>query len=175
MRRWLIGVLAMAGALAPPAAAHVVFAEPQAASGSYYAGFLRVGHGCGDSPTRAVRVEIPDGVMIARPQPKPGWTLSVERAPLPTPIIGEGGHDITERVAAITWRGELPADQFDEFGILLRLPDQTGPLYFPVVQTCADGEQRWEHIPADGAAWNSVPRPAPVLTLRGAIGDPHHH
>lgn len=157
--------LALACLSPSTAAAHVVFAEPEAAPNSYYAGFLRVSHGCGDSPTRAIRVEIPDGVNVARPQPKSGWTLDIERAPLAASISGEGGHAITERVAAITWRGELPADQFDQFGIMMRLPDQTGPLYFRVTQTCAEGEQRWEQIPALGAAWHSAPHPAPVLTL----------
>lgn len=175
MRRVLICALAFASALAPAASAHVVFAEPEATPNSYYAGFLRIGHGCGDSPTRSVRVEIPDGVMIARPQPKPGWTLSVEGERLAEPVRSEGDNVLTERVTAITWTGDLPADQFDVFGIMMRLPDRTGPLYFPVIQTCANGEQRWEQTPADGAAWNSVARPPAMLTLRVRPEDPHRH
>lgn len=89
------------------------------------------------------------------------------------------GHVISERVTAITWIGDLPADQFDQFGVMMRLPAETGALYFPVVQTCASGEQRWDQIPAAGAAWNSVPRPAPVLTLSAPTpsedGHAHHH
>ena len=167
---------ALAIVVTSSAYAHVVFAEPEAAPNSYYAGFLRVSHGCGASPTRSVRIEIPAGVNIARPQPKSGWTLEIERAPLDAPIASEGG-PITERVTAIIWRGELPADQFEQFGIMMRLPDQSGPLFFPVIQTCADGEQRWEQIPAAGAAWHSVPRPAPVLTLQAPQSDAHagHH
>lgn len=161
-------------AIASVAQAHVVFAEPEARPNSYYAGFLRVSHGCGASPTRAVRVEIPEGVNIARPQPKPGWTLEIERAPLAAPIPSEGGA-IMERVTAITWRGDLPADQFEQFGIMMRLPDRAGPLYFPVIQTCAEGEERWTQIPAVGAAWHSVSRPAPVLTLSAPAPDPHAH
>jgi uncharacterized protein YcnI len=152
-------------ALVSAAQAHIVFAEPEAAPNSYYCGFLRVSHGCGASPTRAIRVEIPDGINIARPQPKPGWRLSIERAPLASPTRSEGGEEITERVSAITWTGELPADQFDQFGIMMRLPDQTEPLYFRVTQTCLSGEQRWDEIPPAGAAWHSVPHPAPVLML----------
>ncbi|MCR6645886.1 MAG: YcnI family protein [Terricaulis sp.] len=81
--------------LASAASAHIVFAEPEAKPGAYYAGFLRVSHGCGDSPTRAIRVEIPEGVNIARPQPKPGWSIEIERSPLATPIQAEGGHQIS--------------------------------------------------------------------------------
>jgi uncharacterized protein YcnI len=164
---------------ASPASAHLVFDQPQAAPNSYYAGFLRVSHGCGASPTRSIRVEIPDGIDIARPQPKPGWTLAVEHARLASPIRSEGGFEITERVTAITWTGELPADQFDQFGVMMRLPDRSGRLYFRVTQTCVSGEQRWADIPPEGAPWHSVPHPAPVITLatpeqRGADDDHHH-
>jgi periplasmic copper chaperone A len=164
MFRLLASALAL---LAIPAAAfaHVVFAEPEAAPNAYYAGFIRISHGCGGSPTRSVRVEIPDGVNIARPQPKAGWVISVERAPLATPLRNEAGDAVTERVTSITWTGELLADQFDVFGIMMKLPDRAGPLYFPVTQTCVSGEQRWTDIPPAGAAWHSVPHPAPVVTL----------
>lgn len=164
MIRHLAAACAALLVIAGSASAHVVFAEPQTAPNSYYAGFLRVSHGCDGSPTRAVRVEIPAGVDIARPQPKPGWTLEIEHEPLATPVRAEMSM-VTERVTAITWRGELPADQFDQFGIMMRLPDRSGPLYFRVTQICAEGMQSWTDIPAPGAAWNSVPHPAPVLTL----------
>lgn len=175
-----LAVAAAALSLLPPIAqAHVVFAEPEAAPNSYYAGFLRVSHGCGDSPTRSVRVEIPEGINIARPQPKPGWRLRIEHAPLAIPIRTEGGHEITERVTAITWIGALPADQFEQFGIMMRLPDQQGQIHFPVIQTCASGEQRWEQIPPQGAAWHSVSHPPPVLTLASPQAPEedhaHHH
>ncbi|HEX8900753.1 YcnI family protein [Vitreimonas sp.] len=174
MRRLFAAGCALALSLTSTAYANVVFAEAEAAPNAYYAGFLRVSHGCGASPTRSVRVEIPEGVNIARPQPKPGWTLEIERAALATPIASEGGA-ITERVTAITWRGELPADQFEQFGVMMRLPAQSGPLYFPVIQSCAEGEQRWTQIPAAGAAWHSVPRPAPVLKLSAPTESHAHH
>lgn len=72
MFRKLLAAAAVAALLTQTAQAHVVFAEATAAPNSYYAGFLRVSHGCGDSPTRSVRVEIPEGISIARAQPKPG-------------------------------------------------------------------------------------------------------
>lgn len=177
MFRVIAGAVALF-AIPAVALAHVVFAEPEAAPNAYYAGFIRISHGCGDSPTTAVRVEIPDGVNIARPQPKPGWSVSVERAPLATPSRNEMGDPVTERVTAITWTGALPADQFDQFGIMMRLPDRAGPLYFPVTQTCASGEQRWTDIPPPGAAWRSAPHPAPVVTIvapTAAQGARDHH
>jgi hypothetical protein len=168
-----LSILATAAALiAGPAAAHVVFAEPQAAAGSYYAGFLRIGHGCSGSPTVRLRVEIPAGVLSAKPQPKPGWTVEVEREPLAKPVTAEG-REVRERVKAITWTGRLPDDEFDQFGLMLKLPAQAGPLYFPLVQTCETGERRWVDIPAAGQAWHDLKTPAPVVVV--AAGEAGHH
>jgi uncharacterized protein YcnI len=158
-------LIALAALLPAAAGAHVVFDQPQATAGGYYTGFLRVTHGCGDSPTVSVRVDIPVGIVSARPQPKPGWTLTIERAPLATPIKGEGGTAITTRVTAITWTGKLPPDEFDQFGLSLKLPDAAGPLYFPTTQRCEKGVNAWTAIPASPEQWHATPSPAPMLML----------
>ncbi|OJV32330.1 MAG: nuclear export factor GLE1 [Sphingomonas sp. 67-36] len=164
----IVAMLAALSVLSSAADAHIVFAEPEAPAGGYHAGFLRVTHGCGDSPTRSIRVEIPESVVSARPQPKPGWTLAIERQPLKTPVKGEGGALITERVSAITWTGDLPADQFDQFGVMMKLPATAGALYFRTVQRCATGSNDWVNIPASSAAWHRTAMPAPMLLLRAA-------
>lgn len=167
--------LAPAGALlalAGPAAAHVVIAPATAPAGGYYAGVLRVSHGCDGAPTLALRVDIPAGVVSAKPQPKPGWTIQIEREPLPTPITSESGATVRDRAKAITWRGRLPDDEFDAFGLMLRLPAQAGPLALPVVQTCAKGETRWVEPIVAGAP--RPPHPAPVLTLEPSAAAPEH-
>lgn len=172
----IIPILAIASLALTGAAAsgHIVFAEPEAQAGSYYAGFLRVSHGCGESPTRSIRVEIPESVISARPQPKPGWTLAIEHQPLRKPITGEGGRLITERVSAITWTGELPSDQFDQFGVMMKLPPDAGPLYFRTVQRCAQGSNDWINIPAAPAAWHMTAMPAPMLVLRASAAHDMH-
>lgn len=157
---------ALALAVVPTAAgAHIVFAEPQATAGGYHAAFLRVSHGCGESATVSIRVELPSGVIVARPQPKSGWTLKIERQPLATPVRGEGGGAITERVSAITWTGRLPADQFDQFGLMMKLPEIAGPLYFPTTQRCEVGVNAWTALPASPEQWHATPTPAPMLML----------
>jgi uncharacterized protein YcnI len=166
MIRKLVVLAALAASA--PAWGHIVFAEPEGQAGSYYAGFLRVGHGCGQSPTVSVRFEIPETVLTVRPQPKPGWTLAIERTPLAQPVPGEGGEMIRERVSAVTWTGELPADQFDQFGLMMKLPDQPGPLYFPAVQTCVEGRNDWTTIPGDPSRWHEAKTPAPILTVKPA-------
>jgi uncharacterized protein YcnI len=157
----LMGALSAAGA----AAAHVSVTPAQATAGSYQVLRFGVGHGCDGQATTALKIEIPAGVAAARPQPKPGWTLSAERPP------GEPG-----RTASITWTGELPASQFDEFLILVHLPPDAGPLAFPAIQSCGAAQNRWTETPQPGGA--RPDHPAPVVVLEPAAGAPdagHHH
>ena len=127
------------------------------------------------SATTALRVEVPPETPLVRAQPKPGWTLKIEHAPLDPAIVGEGGRTLSERVSAITWTGgPLPDSEWDEFGLSTKLPARPGPLYFPVVQTCKRGEERWTDMPAPGAPTPAAPgrlaHPAPMVTLGPATG-----
>ncbi|HWA63152.1 MAG TPA: YcnI family protein [Caulobacteraceae bacterium] len=167
LTRATLGGVFAAAALTGSAFAHVVFTVRQAPAGAHWTGALHVGHGCSGSATTALRVEIPAAVPDAKPQPKPGWTLEAEREPLPAPVRGEGGRTMTSRLKAVTWRGRLPDDQFDEFGLAATLPGQAGVLVFPVVQTCDQGEARWTEPPAPAGA-PRPPNPAPTLTLTPA-------
>ena len=65
--------------LTGPAAAHATLERTEAPADSYYIAVIRVPHGCKGSPTLKVRVQIPDGVMGVKPQPKPGWQLAIDR------------------------------------------------------------------------------------------------
>jgi len=165
----LIASLA-AATLAGAAQAHVVFTQPTAAAGSHWAGALRVSHGCDASATTSVRVEIPEGINVARPRVPAGWSVAIERQPLAEPVPAEGGGMLTERVSAITWTGRLPEEQFEEFGLAAKLPAQPGALIFPVIQTCEQGEARWTEAVAAGQPRPA--HPAPVLTLQA--GGSHH-
>ena len=159
LRTVLIGAAALA-ALPAAAAAHVAADPGRAEAGAYQAVAFRVGHGCGEAATTALRIEIPSEMASARPQPKSGWTLEIERR--------DG------RVAAITWRGVLPADQFDEFAVLFKLPDQAATLYFPTVQSCGAEQSQWTEIPAPGER-ASHPAPALVVTPKAAAAATHQH
>ena len=163
MRSNLILPALLLSALATPAMAHVVIANPQAkAGGTFIAGF-RVSHGCAGSPTNTITVTVPESIVTARPQPKAGWTLSMTHAKLAAPVAGEGG-PITERVSSITWSGgPLPADQYDEFVVMLRLPDTAGTLNFPVLQSCLKGAENWAELP--DASGKRPAHPAASLTV----------
>ncbi len=144
------------------AQAHVMFTQTAAQPGANAVYALRIGHGCGGSATASLRVEIPEGVMAARPEAKPGWTITVEHTPLKTPVSGEGGKMQTDRVSAITWTGTLPDDEFDDFPVELKLPKTSGALYFPATQVCQAGRADWRDVPVAG---QKVAHPAPVLVL----------
>ena len=156
MKTALIALLAL---LAPlPAYAHVVAAPGEAKAGSYSAIAFRVGHACGAGDTTLkLRVEIPDAVASARPQPKTGWTIEIEKA--------------DDRATAITWTGHLPDDQFDDFAVLMKLPAQAGSLTFPVIQTCEKGESQWIEIADPQRPDEKLTHPAPVVRLTPAVAE----
>jgi periplasmic copper chaperone A len=160
-------VSALLVAVAGPAYAHVTANPNEAAANSYFRTALRVGHGCSGSPTIAVRVKIPDGVISAKPQVKPGWSIEIKMRKLDKPLDAGHGRMVSETVDEIAWRGGNLADAyFDEFGLSLRLPAGAGrTLYFPVVQECEQGVHRWIEIPAAGQKWDDVKEPAPFIRL----------
>lgn len=48
----------------------------------------------------------------------------------------------------------------------LRLPDTPGEtLYFPAVQECEQGAERWIEVPADGRSEDDLDHPAPRILL----------
>jgi uncharacterized protein YcnI len=144
-----------------PAFAHVVAAPGEARTGSYSAIAFRVGHACGAGDTTlTLRVEIPDAVASARPQPKTGWTVAVEKSDEADPA--------KRRTTSVSWTGRLPDDQFDDFAVLMKLPTQPGDLVFPVIQTCAAGESQWTEVPDPQRPGEKLARPAPVVRLTPA-------
>ncbi|MBC7669704.1 MAG: YcnI family protein [Gemmatimonadaceae bacterium] len=155
-------LILLAALLAPlPAAAHVVAAPGEAKSGSYSAIAFRVGHACaaGDA-TLSLRVEIPDAVASARPQPKTGWTIVIEKT--------DDADPAKRRTTSVSWTGRLTDDQFDDFAVLMKLPATPGDLVFPVVQTCEHGESQWTEVPDSQRPGEKLTRPAPVVHLTPA-------
>ena len=169
-------IFALAGALAVPAAvpagAHVSLEQAEAAAGSAYKAVLRVGHGCEGSPTVAIRVLIPDGVIAVKPMPKPGWELSTRVESYEKPVQ-HYDQTLTEGVREIGWTGgRLPDEWYDEFVFRGMLPKgEAGTVIrFPVVQECEKGVHRWIELPAEGQDVDELAEPAPGVTLIPASG-----
>jgi len=173
--------VAFAGlALIPALArAHVVADPDEGAAAGYLRTAFRVTHGCKGSPTTAVTIRLPEGVVSAKPMPKPGWTIEIKTRPLDPPVDSGHGFKIREATSEVTWRGgDLDNAQFDEFVLMLRLPDlplgKAGEtIYFPTVQVCEKGENAWTGIPAAGQKWHDLAEPAPFVKIK--VGGGHAH
>jgi periplasmic copper chaperone A len=165
------GTALLVPVLAAPAGAHVT-ANPDQAESQFFRTALRVGHGCEGSPTTTVRVQIPEGVDGPHPEVVPGWEVEFVREPLAEPIQGEGGEEITERVAEVAWvGGSLPDEQFQEFGLSFRITEEAPDvLYFPTIQECDSGEHSWIDIPPSVEEWGDAEAPAPYVINATAGG-----
>lgn len=158
--------------LVTPAFSHVTLAVKQAPVGSDYKAVFRVPHGCKGSATIKLSVEMPNGFVAVKPQPKPGWQIEIVKGPYGKPYHLYRS-ELTEGVKSITWAGgKLPDDYYDEFVLVGHLDAGLQPgsrIYFPTVQTCEHGVERWVEIP-DGSQSSEQRRfPAPFLKLLAPV------
>jgi periplasmic copper chaperone A len=168
-RTIVLGVALLGVAGAPLANAHITLENQQAPVGASYKAVLRVPHGCEGSATVAVRVRMPDGFIEVKPMPKPGWKLDVVRGKYQKPMSMRSTK-VNEGVTQVDWSGgNLPDAYYDEFVLTGYISDeaQAGQtMYFPVVQECEKGVNRWIEIPAgDAAHTDDHGEPAAALKL----------
>jgi uncharacterized protein YcnI len=174
MKRTLtaLAAAALVVLIAAPALAHVTVSPGAAPADSFATLTFQVPHGCEGSSTTSLAIQIPAGVVSVKPQPKPGWEITIEEGTLPEPV-DYFGETITEGVLSVTWTGGPLEDRFmDLFGLSVKLPAGEGEtLYFPAVQTCEEGETAWIQIPAEGQTEDELEEPAPALVLTAGGGD----
>ncbi len=150
--------------------AHVSLQLKQAPVASSYKAVLTVPHGCKGSPTTKIRVRIPEGVVGVKPQPKAGWTLETVKGEYKQPYTRFGAK-VSSGVQEVVWAGgPLQDEHYDEFVFISYLSDELKPnstLYFPVVQECEQGVERWidQSPPGQKEAADHSDAPAPALQL----------
>ncbi len=164
-----IVAVSLLGLTAGTALAHVTLETGEAHVGGAYKAVFRVPHGCAGKPTVALRVKIPEGVIVAKPMPKPGWTLEKVKGKYAR-TYDYYGTPTGEGVTEIAWKGgSLADDEYDEFMLRAFLtPDLKAgsELYFPVVQECEGGvTERWIEVPAAGQTGDDLELPAPGVKL----------
>ncbi len=150
-----------------PAFAHVTLETGEAHLGATYKAVLRVPHGCAGSPTLKLRVQIPEGVIGVKPMPKAGWALETVKGDY-AGAYSMWGEEVTSGVKEVVWTGRLLDEHYDEFVFRAYLSDQLqsgSMLYFPTVQECEQGVERWIEIPAEGKSEDDYAFPAPGLRL----------
>ncbi|MGY2051306.1 DUF1775 domain-containing protein [Methylobacterium sp. JK268] len=167
------GLSVLLVAASVPALAHAVLERRQASPNQPYRAVVQIGHGCNGKPTTRVTVTVPEGVVGAKPMPKPGWTLSTVTGPYARAYPHYHG-EIREGVKEITWSGgSLPDDQFDEFTFQARISDAFKPgdtVYFPIRQDCSEGSYAWTQIPAAGQDAHALETPAPGVRIVATPG-----
>lgn len=148
--------------------AHVTLERREASPNASYRAVVQINHGCSGTPTTRVTVTVPEGVIGAKPMPKPGWEVTTVKGAYARTYPYFHG-DVSEGVKSITWSGgSLPDDQVDEFTFLARITDAFEPgstVYFPVQQDCTSGGYSWSEVPTAGQAAGSLKSPAPGVTL----------
>ena len=128
----------LAASLAVPAEGHVTLNPREAPKGGRARFDIRVPNERPDAGTVKVEVQMPEEHVFptVRVLPIAGWTYTIAKKTLATPIKEEDG-EITEAVASITWQGgTIKPDEFMEFPISMGpLPADADELRFRSVQT----------------------------------------
>lgn len=174
-----LGAIALTLGGAAAAQAHVGISTPSPEAGAYAIATVSVPHGCGASPTTKIAIQMPDGINSVTPTRNAFYTVEKVTETLDPAITDAHGNSITERVSEVVYTATtpLPVDQRDAFELSLQLPEDAAgeTLYFPVVQTCEEGESAWVQIPADGQDSHDLELPAPAIEVVAASDSGHGH
>jgi periplasmic copper chaperone A len=175
-RGTLLAIAAAGAAFVLPATsalAHVTVNPRETPGGGYAKLAFRVPNERDNAGTTRLEINFPPdhpfSSVTVRPQP--GWTYTVEKRTLDTPIDNHGTQ-ISEVVSKVTWSGGLiKPGEFNEFEVSVgRLPSDVDSIAFKALQTYENGEiVRWIEEAAPGAA--EPERPAPVLKLTKSSAD----
>lgn len=150
------------------ASAHPTLQVQEAKVGAPYKAVMRVPHGCDGSATTKIRIVIPEGVIAAKPMPKPGWNLEIVRGPYAHSYKFYHGSVLTEGAKELIWTGRLPDEHYDEFVFSAMIAETLQPgttLHFPVHQECERGGVAWTEVAAPGQNAHGLKAPAPTLVL----------
>jgi periplasmic copper chaperone A len=171
-RRWSRRALKIGGGLAltaglvlaaPLAAsAHVTVSPDTATAGDYSVLTFAFSHGCEQSPTASLTIDVPEGVASIAPQIEPGWTIA---------RVG-GNEGIPEQIV-------YTADTPIESGLRATVTVQVNfteevagtAVAFPVLQSCVDGVTDWSEIADAGQDPHDLDAPAPTVVVGAASAD----
>src|SRR5687768_9018503 len=95
-------VLGLVG-LAAPASAHVTVTPSTTAAGAFAVLEFSVGHGCEDSPTTRITIQMPPEINSVSPTRNGLWQVEKDVERLDPPVTDAHGNGITERVASVTY------------------------------------------------------------------------
>lgn len=163
-RRIAIGATAgIALAIGAPlaASAHVHVDPGTASAGGTSTLTFSFSHGCDESPTSALAIDIPEGVGNATPVVQGGWTITRDLGAdgVPTRVVFTPDAPIENGLKAAV-----------SMDVLFTEATADTSVAFPVTQTCVVGETAWTQIAENGEDEHDLDSPAPVVAV-GAIAD----
>ena len=168
---------AIALSLASPAGAHVTATPSSAAAGTSTVVTFSVGHGCEESPTTSIEIQVPESVLSVTATRNPFWDVESTIVELDEPVTDAHGNTITERTASVVYTATtpLPDGQRDTFQLSFTVPDEAGEvLAFPTIQTCEKGETAWTEVAAEGQDSHELESPAPSFEILPASAEDAH-
>jgi uncharacterized protein YcnI len=159
--------------LAGTAAAHVTANPGEGPSDGFATVTFQVPHGCEESPTTQLRIQIPPSVPSATPSVHPLWDVATKEGKKDK--VELHGETITRGVGEVIYTAKqpLPPDRLDSFPISMKLPagKEGDSVYFPTIQRCEQGQTRWIQIPAEGESGEELEEPAPAVVLTAGEGE----
>lgn len=159
------------------ASAHIGVDAASTAAGSSTVLTFALPHGCDGSATSAISIDIPQSIASVTPTVNANWIASEVEVDLAAPIDDGHGNAITTRTGAVVYTANTPMPDGlrDTFALSLQLPaDAAGEtLEFPVLQTCVEGETKWNESTVEGEA--EPEHPAPAILVTAASADEHSH
>ncbi|MGX6603256.1 YcnI family copper-binding membrane protein [Micromonosporaceae bacterium Da 78-11] len=163
---------------ASPASAHVTVTPSTTAAGAHAVLQFSVGHGCKDSPTTRITIQVPPQITSVTPTRTALWKVTKRTEKVDPPAVDPHGNKIVERVGSVTFSTDtpLPDGYRDVLEIAVQLPDTTGiTLAFPTIQTCTQGESAWTEVPKDGQDVDELALPAPAFIVAEPAEGTRHH
>jgi uncharacterized protein YcnI len=175
IRTFTVGAVAAAavGLTALPALAHVTVNSPGATQGGFGVLTFRMPNETDNANSTELKVQLPADQPLASVsvKPQPGWSYTVTRAKLPTPIKDDDGNTVTDYPSVVDWKataGGIKPGEFAEFQLSVGPLPKADKMTFKAIQTYSDGQVvSWIEEPAAGS--NQEPEhPAPTLKLAPA-------
>jgi len=143
-----------------PAQAHasINLYGASASAGGYGVMFIRIPHGCDGKSTDQITITVPKEFQSIKAQQVSGWKSSRNLS--------------SSSAVNLIWKGgNLPDDQFADFGINVKYPKDAGTYYLRVSQKCGSDFVRWNQLPAAGV---TLEYPAPSIVVATASAAAHH-
>jgi uncharacterized protein YcnI len=174
------GVAAVSiGLTALPALAHVTVTSSDASQGGFGVITFRMPNEVDSANATELKVQLPAEQPLASlaVKPEPGWTYTVTRAKLATPLTDDDGNKVTDYPSVIDWKataGGIKPGEYVDFDLSVGPLPKAESMTFKALQTYSDGTVvSWIDVPAAGStAEPDHPAPTLNLTRAGAVSAP---